>query len=578
MSPLQNGEKALDEGIHADGLNGHIRAPAQQPVFGEEKENLIPNTSRHQSSTANSLYEKTKSQRNGDALQHPSAERTTDGAGANDNGSNLSQTPAEQLFPVLETDSSAPHVSNRPPPTPTHGPIPSEKTTPQDQAGEHTFPEGGLRAWLVVLGSFSGMTASFGILNSAGAFQAYLSTHQLVHESPSAVGWIFSLYAFLTFFCGVQIGPIFDAYGPRWLVFAGTVCLVGGMMGVAESTSKCWSFLYIISWQSLSSASNFTPLLTSPSLLELWHFLLTYSTLCGIGSSLIFTPAIGSIAHFFCRRRAATTGLATTGGSAGGIIFPLMLQRLFPEVGFQWATRVVAFLFLFLLCIANLLIRSRLQPSKDSRVVQNIWPDWRIFKNRIFVLTTAGVFFIEWALFIPLSYISSYALAEGVSPAFSYQLLAILNAGSFFGRWAPGYMADLFGRFNTMIITVALCLISVLAVWLTSSPEEDSRGIAQLTIFCVLFGFASGSNISLTPVCVGQLCGTEVFGRWYASLYTVVSFGCLTGIPIAGQLLATEGGKYTGLIGFVGACYGGGLICFLWARVLKVGWSLRKIY
>ena len=326
------------------------------------------------------------------------------------------------------------------------------------------------------------------------------------------------------------------------------------------------------------SPSCLTSLLTSLSLLELWHFILTYSILCGIGSSLIFTPAIGSIAHFFYRRRAATTGLASTGGSAGGIIFPLMLQRLFPEVGFQWATRILAFLFLFLLCIANLLIRSRLQPSKDSNVVQNIWPDWRIFKNRVFVLTTAGVFFIEWALFIPLSYISSYALVAGVSPTFSYQLLAILNAGSFFGRWAPGYMADLFGRFNTMIITVALCQISVLAVWLTSSPEDGSRGIAQLIIFSVLFGFASGSNISLTPVCVGQLCGTEVFGRWYAGLYTVVSFGCLTGIPIAGQLLATDGGKYTGLIGFVGACYGGGLICFIWARVLKVGWSLRKIY
>ena len=311
---------------------------------------------------------------------------------------------------------------------------------------------------------------------------------------------------------------------------------------------------------------------------ELWHFILTYSVLCGVGSSLIFTPAIGSIAHFFDKRRAATTGLASTGGSVGGIIFPLMLQRLFPEVGFKWATRILAFLSLFLLGIANLLIRGRLQGSKDSHVVQNIWPDWRIFKNRVFSLITVGVFFIEWALFIPLSYISSYALARGVSPALSYQLLAILNAGSFFGRWAPGFMADLFGRFNTMIITVALCLISVLAVWLTDSPEDGSRGIAQLIIFCVFFGFASGSNICLTPVCVGQLCDTEVFGRWYAGLYTVVSFGCLTGVPIAGQLLASGGGNYNVLIGFVGACYGAGLMCFIWARVLKVGWGLRRIY
>ena len=131
-----------------------------------------------------------------------------------------------------------------------------------------------------------------------------------------------------------------------------------------------------------------------------------------------------------------------------------------------------------------------------------------------------------------------------------------------------------------MIITVSLCLISVLAVWLTNSPQDGPRGIAQLLIFCVLFGFASGSNISLTPVCVGQLCETEVFGRWYAGLYTVVSFGCLTGIPIAGQLLAVDGGGggYESLIGFVGACYGVGLMCFVWARVLKVGWSVKRIY
>lgn len=288
------------------------------------------------------------------------------------------------------------------------------------------------------------------------------------------------------------------------------------------------------------------------------------------------------------KRRAAATGLATTGGSIGGIIFPLMLQRLFPLVGFKWAVRILAFIFLFLLSIANLLIRTRLTPrdrvkNGEKGVVptdirKDIWPDFRIFKHVVFSLTTAGVFFIEWALFIPISYISSYALAHGVDPTFSYQILAILNVGSFFGRWAPGYMADKFGRFNTMIGTVALCLISVLCLWLTCSPESDPGGTAQLVIFVLIFGFASGSNISLTPVCVGQLCGTEVFGRWYASLYTMVSFGCLTGIPIAGELLARGGNSYAVLIAFTGACYGLGLICFVCARVISVGWGLKKIY
>ena len=138
----------------------------------------------------------------------------------------------------------------------------------------------------------------------------------------------------------------------------------------------------------------------------------------------------------------------------------------------------------------------------------------------MFALTTAGVFCLEWGLFIPVTFISSYALANGIDPAFSFQLLAILNVGSFFGRWGPGFIADRMGRFNTMIITIVLCIIFGLAVWL---PAKGN--VAALVIFALGFGFASGSNISLTPVCVGQLCDTEEYGKYYATAYSVVSFG-----------------------------------------------------
>ena len=125
------------------------------------------------------------------------------------------------------------------PASPTQVPFtnPAKPGTASEARQEVTYPDGGLQAWLVVLGSFSGMLAAFGLMNTIGTFQAYLITHTLANESPSAVGWIFSIYAFLAFGCGLQIGPVFDAKGPRWLVFGGTVCLVVGMIGVSESTS-----------------------------------------------------------------------------------------------------------------------------------------------------------------------------------------------------------------------------------------------------------------------------------------------------------------------------------------------------
>ena len=121
-------------------------------------------------------------------------------------------------------------------------------TTDDDTMQETSYPEGGSEAWLVVLGSFCGMLASFGLMNSVGTFQTYISTHQLSNLSPSTIGWISSIYIFLSFGCGLQIGPIFDAKGPKWLLIAGGICLVVGMIGVGESTSMfsiSLSFLHL---------------------------------------------------------------------------------------------------------------------------------------------------------------------------------------------------------------------------------------------------------------------------------------------------------------------------------------------
>ena len=322
----------------------------------------------------------------------------------------------------------------------------------------NTYPEGGLHAYLCVFGSFCGLMAALGMMNSIGTYQSYLSTHQLRGVPQSSIGWIFGIYAFLSFFCGLQIGPVFDALGPRWLVFSGSVILLLANLLLGICT-------------------------------QYWHFLLVFGVLGGLGTSLIFSPCFAAVGHWFLDRRGQMTGLAAVGGSLGGIVYPLALQALFPKIGWAWSTRVVALCDLVLLVFANLFIRSRLPPKKPSK--ENILPDFRIFRDPVFALTTLGVFFIEWGLFIPLGYISSYALANGVSETFSYQLLAILNVGSCCGRYFPGLLADKIGRFNAMVITIFLCLLSTLAFWLPAGGH-----IALIIIFALLFGFASGSGKS----------------------------------------------------------------------------------
>jgi MFS family permease len=302
----------------------------------------------------------------------------------------------------------------------------------------------------------------------------------------------------------------------------------------------------------------------------------------GVGTSLIFTPSVSAVGHFFLKKRGSATGLAAAGGSVGGIIFPLMLQSLFPKVGFAWATRILAFITAALCLVAVCLVRSRLPPKVGASVL----PDFTILKDPAFALVTTGVFCMEWGLFIPITYLSTYVIETQVqnSGVFAYQVLAILNAGSCLGRYLPGLFADKVGRFNAMLCALFLCTLTTLAFWLPASLLPTMDGIAHpavkpLTIvYALLFGFASGSNISLTPVCVGQLCDTEEYGRYYATCYTLVSFGTLTGIPIAGELLKACGGGYYGVVIFTGACYVMSTVAFVAARFIKVGWKLRVLF
>lgn len=263
-------------------------------------------------------------------------------------------------------------------------------------------------------------------------------------------------------------------------------------------------------------------------------------------------------------------GLATTGGSVGGIIFPLIMQSVTPKLGFGWAVRILGFICLLLLLVSNWLIRGRPEFIISSEPVTPSTPSisselptsdgeekkssrWRsclpfdskkkkskpsrgtvmldlgAFRDPRFTLTTVGVFLIEWAYFVPITYLISYSLDDLLLPsAFCYQILAIMNAGSIFGRWLPGIIADKLGRFNTMILTVLSCLVVVLALWLPSDwiAEGNIGGKkAIMVVFALLYGFGSGSGISLTPVCVGQICETREYGTKYGTCYFFVSFG-----------------------------------------------------
>jgi MFS family permease len=140
-----------------------------------------------------------------------------------------------------------------------------------------------------------------------------------------------------------------------------------------------------------------------------------------------YTPALAAAGTWFSKHRALAFGIITAGSSIGGVIMPIMVERLIPKVGFGWAMRSVAFLLLGLLAISNLTIRSRLPPlRKGFKLMEFIKP----FLEPPFLVLTIASFFIYIGGFLPFNFLIAQAQASGTSAELSGYLIPILNAGS----------------------------------------------------------------------------------------------------------------------------------------------------
>jgi MCP family monocarboxylic acid transporter-like MFS transporter 10 len=70
---------------------------------------------------------------------------------------------------------------------------PADEKQAQLQLGVDDFPDGGLQAWLVVVGTTCGTFSTFGFIASWGVFQAYYEEVLMPTRSASDIAWIGSL-------------------------------------------------------------------------------------------------------------------------------------------------------------------------------------------------------------------------------------------------------------------------------------------------------------------------------------------------------------------------------------------------
>ncbi|KAJ9652900.1 hypothetical protein H2198_007853 [Neophaeococcomyces mojaviensis] len=371
---------------------------------------------------------------------------------------------------------------------------------------EDAFPEGGLRAWLVVAGACLCLFPSFGFMVSIGPVQDYLNRNQLSHYSSRDVGWIPSVFVYLSLGLGIWVGPLFDRYGPKWIALCGSIGYLVMMFLLAE----CKVY---------------------------YQFMLCLGVLGGITGAMLTTTSLACVAHWFKERRGLTQGIAMIGSSFGGLTIPLILRKTFPEYGYQWSIRILGFIFLGCLIIGNTIMRGRIPPSKNAKIkIISL----SIFGDIRFSLLTISVFCFEVVLFGALGIVPTYAtISTDYPPDTGFYLISVMNGVSSIGRLVTGYISDKFGRFNTLLISAIIALISMLVIWLPFGQHH----LGALYAFIAIFGFMTGCWMALVPACIGQLCRADEFGRYYGSSYFIASLATLVCIPISGELVEVVGAQ-----------------------------------
>lgn len=133
---------------------------------------------------------------------------------------------------------------------------------------------------------------TWGIVNTFGAYQTYYETGLLASSSSSDISWIGAVQAFLLMLVGALTGPIYDAGYFRELLWSGSFLIVFGQMML----SLCTTY---------------------------WQAFLAQAICIGIGTGLLFVPSVSILSQYFSTKISVAVGLAATGSSLGGVIYPI---------------------------------------------------------------------------------------------------------------------------------------------------------------------------------------------------------------------------------------------------------------
>jgi MFS family permease len=374
--------------------------------------------------------------------------------------------------------------------------------TPLDAT--HPLPPDGGQGWVIVVASFFVHFSVIGNLYCYSIFQRYLVQAQVYPGATnSSIATVNGVATFIGFLIAPYVGRLADRMGYRNVTWIGGFTMFVGFM--------------------TSSLTN-----------QLWQLYLTYGVIVAVGLQLAWIPSVGLPAQWFLKRRGLALGICVSGSGFGGLCLAPAVQAALDAWGWEWAFRLQGLICIVVITISAAFFKERVKrvkPGPEGFLAKVLsFCSLQAFKNMRFSLQFISTFVAFFAYNLPFIFCVPYSSSIGLSPSQGALLLGLMNGASGIGRISLGFVADLFGPVNTLVTSLLVASLSVLAVWSFASS------FAVQLVFCLLYGFYGGALLSVTPIVTTSICGTSRAATSLGQIYQSMSVGGLVG-PLIGGLL-----------------------------------------
>ncbi|XP_052843845.1 monocarboxylate transporter 10 isoform X2 [Drosophila gunungcola] len=372
-------------------------------------------------------------------------------------------------------------------------------------------PDGGARAWLVMVSAFLCNGIIFGFINTYGVIHSLLSdrlTKLGDPEASSKAALIGSLAIGTTFLFSTVAGCLTDKIGLRLTTFAGGVLTTGGLLLSSFCTENIGALYF------------------------------TYGIMFGLGAALAYTPTLAILGHYFKRYLGKVSGFVTAGSSVFTVILPPCLDKLLGSYGLEGTLRIMSLVSAFIILCS--FVYKPLHPppeppkKKPGRSRINLFlrsiVNVEIWKRKRFVI---------WALCVPLAlfgyfvpYVHMMQFVKTTFPGEDVNLpVMCIGITSGIGRLIFGVIADMPGVNRMYLQQLSLVSIGLVTLLL---PLTNSYVV--LVSFTLVMGLFDGCFISLLGPIAYEICGPSGATQAIGFLLGLSSIPLTVGPPVAGMI------------------------------------------